>query len=36
MDLWYYVIAFEVAGIALLLLLLWLAPEMPNEGHFDA
>lgn len=36
MTLWYYAIAFEVVGIAILLLLLWIAPEIPNEGHFDA
>lgn len=36
MTLWYYAIAFEVAAIAFLLLLIRLAPEMPNEGHFDA
>ncbi len=36
MTLWYYAIAIEVVSISIMLFLLWIAPEMPNESHFDA
>lgn len=36
MTLWFFAIGFEVVGIAIVLWLIAIAPEMPNESHFNA